>query len=175
VNVSTAERRYLARDQESEGVEVVRTEGNYLIDAKRKRYVDFVMGWCVGNFGWGNRAAKQRRRRFNGPDYVFPGYSYRGWTELAELLAQITPGELTKSYRATGGSEAIDIALQAAMVHTKRRKFRLRGLAIGVDVGNEEYATKIQEKCRRAGLLLSTEETALVLLPALTIRRGDGP
>jgi adenosylmethionine-8-amino-7-oxononanoate aminotransferase len=45
MNVSAAEKRDLARDQESEGVEVVRTEGSYLFDAKRTKYVDRMMGW----------------------------------------------------------------------------------------------------------------------------------
>lgn len=43
--------------------------------------------------------------------------------ELAQLLAEITPGKLEKTYRATGGSEAVDIALQVAMASTGRRKF----------------------------------------------------
>jgi hypothetical protein len=66
-------------------------------------------------------ASRPRIRRFKGPYYLFAGYPYKGWTELAELLARITPGALTKSYGASGGSEAIDIALQAAMVRPKRR------------------------------------------------------
>lgn len=34
-----------------------------------------------------------------------------------------TRSPLTRCVRATGGSEAVDLALQAAMVHTGRRKF----------------------------------------------------
>lgn len=81
-----------------------------------------MMGWCVGNLGWHNPTTRAHIRKFTGPDYVYPGYSYPGWLELAQLLARITPGELTKSFRATGGSEAVDMALQAAMVHTGRKK-----------------------------------------------------
>jgi acetylornithine/succinyldiaminopimelate/putrescine aminotransferase len=85
--------------------------------------VDFVMGWCVGNFGWGNAALVRRADRYRGPDYVYPGYSYAAWGELAKLLVSIAPGRLAKCFRATGGSEAVDLALQAAMVHTGRRAF----------------------------------------------------
>ena len=46
---------------------------------------------------------------------------------------------------------------------------RIQGLAIGIDVGAEESADAIQEKCRRNGLLVSTEGSTVLLLPALTI------
>ena len=102
---------------------VARAAGNYLIDTRGKRYVDFVMGWCVGNFGWGDPELERRIERFRGPDYVYPDYSYRPWEELATLLARIAPGNLTKCFRATGGSEAVELAIQAAMLHTKRHAF----------------------------------------------------
>jgi acetylornithine/succinyldiaminopimelate/putrescine aminotransferase len=49
---------------------------------------------------------------------------------------------------------------------------RVQGLAIGIDVGDEAYAERVQARCRRAGLLLSTEGSTLLLLPALTIDRA---
>jgi acetylornithine/succinyldiaminopimelate/putrescine aminotransferase len=42
--------------------------------------------------------------------------------ELAELLARVTPGELHYTVFATGGSEAIDIAVKTARQATGRRK-----------------------------------------------------
>lgn len=116
------DRRFLARESEPEDVEVVRTDGCYVYDARGRRYIDFLSGWCVGNFGWGNREITKRPRRAR-PDYINPEYLYRPWVELAQLLAEITPGKLEKTYRATGGSEAVDIALQVAMASTGRRKF----------------------------------------------------
>lgn len=82
-----------------------------------------MMGWCIGNFGWSNAEIAKATARFRGPDYVYPGYSYKRWSELARLLASIAPGKLVKSLRATGGSEAVELALQAAMVHTGRQGF----------------------------------------------------
>ena len=121
MSASARERRHLGR-QDREGVVVARTDGDRITDAKGKRYIDFLMGWCVGNFGWRPPSAT-RLRRFRGPDYVYPGFSYAGWAELAALLSGMAPGRLTKCFRATGGSEAVDLALQAAMVHTRRGKF----------------------------------------------------
>jgi acetylornithine/succinyldiaminopimelate/putrescine aminotransferase len=46
---------------------------------------------------------------------------------------------------------------------------RIQGLAIGIDVGDEDYADEIQDTCRRNGLLVSTEGPTVLLLPALTI------
>ncbi len=83
------------------------------------------MGWCVGNIGWNITEVTEEIKKFQGPTYVSPKYYYAAWTELAELLAKITPGNLVKSFRATGGTEAIEIALQAAMSHTKRHNLSL--------------------------------------------------
>jgi acetylornithine/succinyldiaminopimelate/putrescine aminotransferase len=117
------DRKYLGRSSEIDDLELVRTAGNYVYDARGRRYLDFTSGWCVGNFGWGDRELQSELRRFKGPAYVPPSSLYAPWDELAALLAKITPENLTKTFRATGGSEAIDLALQAAMWHTKRGKF----------------------------------------------------
>ena len=46
---------------------------------------------------------------------------------------------------------------------------RIQGLAIGIDVGDEDYADTIHDKCRRNGLLVSTEGSTVLLLPSLAI------
>jgi acetylornithine/succinyldiaminopimelate/putrescine aminotransferase len=109
--------------REDDDFEVARSAGSYVYDRRGKRYIDFVMGWCVGNFGWGLPELERRIARFKGPDYVYPDYTYRPWRELATLLARIAPGDLSTCFRATGGSEAVELALQAAMLHTGRRGF----------------------------------------------------
>ena len=74
----------LARDLPAE-LQVAATNGIILTDSRGRKYIDFVMGWCVGNFGWGRPATTKAIKRFKGPDYVYPGYSYAPWTELARL------------------------------------------------------------------------------------------
>lgn len=117
------DKKYLGREGNPRPIVVSRQKGPYVWDEKGKRYIDFFMGWCVGNVGWNVKEIVSRMKKYHGPTYVSPMYLYKGWAELAELLAKITPGKLTKSFRATGGTEAIEIALQAAMTHTKRHKF----------------------------------------------------
>src|SRR5688572_19125316 len=112
---------HLAHDKVAD-IRVARAQGSYLTDERGKRYIDFIMGWCAGNLGWGQRAASAARR-FRGPDYVYPGFRYRPWEDLSRLVVSMAPGRLEVCFRATGGSEAVDLALQAAMAHTGRRGF----------------------------------------------------
>jgi putrescine aminotransferase/taurine--2-oxoglutarate transaminase len=44
----------------------------------------------------------------------------------------------------------------------------IQGLAVGIEL-KEDYADTLQKKCRKAGLLTSTEENSLLLLPPLNI------
>ncbi len=121
MNLTQRDRKFLGRESAPEDIQVARMTGSFVYDARGRRYIDFLSGWCVGNFGWSNRDIRPKARRR--PDYVYPEYLYRPWVELAELLAEISPGKLQKCFRATGGSEAVEIALQIAMAATGRRKF----------------------------------------------------
>jgi hypothetical protein len=50
-----------------------------------------------------------------------------------------------------------------------------RCLAIGIDVGDEDYADTIHGKCRRNGLLASTEGSTVLLLRSLAIAKSGPP
>ena len=149
--------RFLGRNEPGE-LQIARTEESFVFDTNGRRYIDFMMGWCVGNFGWGNAVLVKEARSFRGPDYVYPGYSYAPWAELAKLLVSIAPPGLTKVFRATGGSEAVDLALQAAMIHTGRRGFisleesyhgnSLGGLSVG-DSETREHVRNLLPHCSR--------------------------
>lgn len=123
MNIKDKDKKYISRDAPPAPIDIIKSKGSELYDSDGKRYIDFLMGWCVGNIGWGQDKVEEALRRFEGPNYVNPRYLYKPWAELAELLAEITPANLQKSIRATGGTEAVEIALQAAMSHTKRQKF----------------------------------------------------
>ena len=123
MNLKQRDRKFFGGRPDREELQIVREEGSCVFDARGRRYLDFTSGWCVGNLGWGKDEIERAVKRFKGPTYVSPNWHYAPWIELAELLARIAPGKLTKSFRATGGSEAVELALQAAMLHTGRRKF----------------------------------------------------
>lgn len=155
MNVLQKDAQFLGRDVPAVPIEVVKSQGNYVYDASGKRYIDFLMGWCVGNIGWGVPDVEKEMRNFHGPDYVNPFYLYTPWVELAETLAKITPGRVIKSFRATGGTEAVEIALQAAMSHTKRTKFisiegsyhghSIGAMSVGMSYFRERYTNLLAD------------------------------
>lgn len=70
------EMRYLAHEDSPE-LQLARSDGSHVFDSSNRRYVDFLMGWCVGNFGWGNAVMEKPAKTFSGPDYVYPGFASR--------------------------------------------------------------------------------------------------
>jgi 4-aminobutyrate aminotransferase-like enzyme len=58
------------------------------------------------------------------------------------------------------------------MPFEEKPEVRARGLAIAVDVHDEKYAERVAKKCRAHGLLLSPQDTVLLMLPALNIDRA---
>ncbi|MFS4461167.1 aspartate aminotransferase family protein [Bdellovibrio sp. HCB2-146] len=117
------DKKYIGRDSEPDEIEVAQQKGSYLYSRRGKKYVDFVMGWCVGSFGWDNENIKKKIQNFKGPDYVSPHQLYKPWVEYARELESLAPKKLKKSFRSTGGTESVEIALQAAMSFTERQKF----------------------------------------------------
>lgn len=113
----------LARSKNAVAFEVVRTERCRMFSADGRSAIDFQSGWCVGNLGWTKPEIERALRDFDGPAYVYPGHHYAPWEELAAALVEIAPPGLERCFRATGGSEAVEIALQAAMLHTGRARF----------------------------------------------------
>ncbi len=123
MQLNHTQEEYLAQSEDVKPLRIRDAERSYLISEEGKRYIDFSSGWCVGNLGWNHPEIEKVIRNFNGANYISPHFEYKPWQELAGLLSQITPGNLTKCFRATGGTEAVEIALQAAMAHTGRNEF----------------------------------------------------
>lgn len=104
----------------------------------------------MGNFGWNNSEIKKAIRNSKAPDYIHPGFHYKPWDELAEQLVAIAPGKLRKCFRTTGGTEAVDGALQLAMLYTERKKFlSIEGAYHGNSIAtfsigsNDQYKNKL--------------------------------
>jgi acetylornithine/succinyldiaminopimelate/putrescine aminotransferase len=123
MDLRQADKKYFGRQHEPRDVIVGHSENSRLTDTRGREYIDFMMGWCAGNLGWGNTTIREAASEFDGPDYVHPDFLYRPWAQLAEILAQLTPGDLEVSYRTTGGTESVEGALQIAMAYTGRGKF----------------------------------------------------
>ena len=121
-DVARKDRKYLGRSGEALDIEVVAASGARLRDARGRTFLDFQMGWCVGNLGWNPPEILLRVRNFEGPTYLAPNMQYEPWSELAELLVEGSPGQLARAFRCVGGTEAVELALQLAMKHTGRHK-----------------------------------------------------
>ena len=68
------DKKYFGRHGEPNDVIVGDSADSYLTDASGRKYIDFMMGWCVGNLGWGNTEIRAAARKFDGPDYVHPDH-----------------------------------------------------------------------------------------------------
>jgi adenosylmethionine-8-amino-7-oxononanoate aminotransferase len=123
MDTNETDRKHMGRSEAPEKIEITGSEGSYVVDASGRKYIDFTAGSCVGNLGWTNPVIEQAILGYKGPAYVPPGFLYRPWAMLADLLAELSPGDLSVCYRTTGGSEAVDAAMQMAMLYTGRNKF----------------------------------------------------
>lgn len=134
--VRKKDKKFFGRGKPVLELEVTKVKGNYVYDAEGKKYIDFLGGAGVGSLGWDKDEMEKVLRQKDRPSYVYPNFYYKPWTELAEILANIAPGNLSKSFRATGGSEAVDASLLIAMMYTGRKKFlSLEGSYHGNTIG----------------------------------------
>lgn len=100
-----------------------RAEGVYLYDRDGKRYIDFSSQLMSVNIGHGNRKVQQAvADQMNELSYVFPGMVTKVRGELGKKLAEITPGDLNRTFFTLGGAEAIENAIKLARVYTGRHK-----------------------------------------------------
>ena len=99
--------------------------GALLYDADGTEYIDCFVGISVTNAGHGNRkiieAAKaQADKLVHACTYV---YHVESAADLAEMLAEITPGDLKKTFFANSGAEAIEGAMRLAKRYSGKREF----------------------------------------------------
>ena len=102
---------------------LVRAEGMYFWNQQGEQLLDACSGLFCCALGHGRReildaiTAQYRTLDF-GPPFR---YSHPGGFELADLLAEITPGDLDRVFFVNSGSEAIDTALKIALLYHRVR------------------------------------------------------
>ena len=93
----------------------------YLWDAEGTKYLDFFGGIVTVSVGHCNPRVTSRIKaqvdRLQHASTVFPNENI---VALAEKLAQVTPGEISQTYFTNSGTEADELAVQLARVHTSR-------------------------------------------------------
>lgn len=103
-------------------IAITRGEGCYLYDKKGRRYLDFMGGWCVGTVGWSNPAmakaiSTQAKQQF----FTVASFILEQQEQLARTLIQLAPGQMSKVYRVTSGSEAVEMAMKCARASTGKK------------------------------------------------------
>lgn len=103
--------------------QIVAGSGSYLFDHEGRKYLDCVTGVTVMSAGHANpeiiEPAIEQIRTLQHTTSVFLTEPV---LRLAEKLAQITPGNLKRSFFCASGSEAVEGMLLLATLHTQRRE-----------------------------------------------------
>ncbi len=103
---------------------IVRGEGVWVYDQHGKRYLDGLSGLFTSQIGHGRTELAEAAATQAETLAYFPVWSYAHpmAVELADRLADLTPGDCNRIFFTTGGSEAVESAWKLA-----RQYFRLTG------------------------------------------------
>ncbi|MCK6694593.1 MAG: aminotransferase class III-fold pyridoxal phosphate-dependent enzyme [Thermoanaerobaculia bacterium] len=102
-------------------------EGVYLYDYEEKRYLDFSSGLMNVNIGHGNqRVTRAVAEQMQQISYVTPSCVTGARGLLGKKLAEISPGNLTKTLFTVCGATAIDNAIKLARLYTGKHKIIAR-------------------------------------------------
>ncbi|MBU0763195.1 MAG: aminotransferase class III-fold pyridoxal phosphate-dependent enzyme [Bacteroidetes bacterium] len=100
-----------------------KAKGIYIWDKDGKRIIDFSSQLMNVNIGHGHpKVMEAVVNQMKELSYVYPGMATKPRGELGKKLAEITPGDLTKTFFTLGGAEAIENAVKLARIYTGRHK-----------------------------------------------------
>jgi len=104
-------------------ISINKAEGVYVYDRDGKKYIDFSSQLMCVNIGHGNKKVREAvQKQMEEVAYVFPGMITDIRGRLGKKLADITPGNLSKTFFTLGGAEAIENAIKLARTVTGRHK-----------------------------------------------------
>jgi taurine--2-oxoglutarate transaminase len=108
-------------------IPVVKANGVYFWDADGKRYIDFASQLMNVNIGHQNpRVIDAMQKQMNELCYVYPGMATAPKGLLGKMLAEVTPGNLKKTFFTLGGAEANENAIKIARLYSGRHKIIAR-------------------------------------------------
>ena len=137
-----------------------------VIDADGNEYLDLTAAFGVANCGHGNPnvTAALQRQAARLPHAMGDVHPAAVKAQLLEKLAAIAPGDLTKSFLGSSGSDAIEAAMKTAMLATGKPAFAaFRGSYHGLSIGALEVAGI--KKFREPFLAWLPERTLLLDYP----------
>jgi taurine---2-oxoglutarate transaminase len=102
-------------------------EGIYFWDTDGKRYIDWSSQLVNVNVGHSHpKVVKAIQDHVAKISYAFPSIATEARGRLGELLAEVTPGSLSKAFFTNGGTDAIENAIKIARLYTGRQKILTR-------------------------------------------------
>jgi len=108
-------------------IPVEKAEGVYFWDAEGKRYLDFSSQLMNTNIGHQHpKVVKAIQEQAAKLCFVHPGNTTEVRAKLGKKLAEVTPGNLKKTFFALGGAEANENAIKLARFYTGRHKILAR-------------------------------------------------
>ncbi len=106
---------------------MARAEGAYFWDADDKQYLDWSSQLINVNVGHGHphviKAIQEQAARTG---HAYPGIATEPRARLGELLHEITPPGLSKSFFTNGGADAVENGMKIARLYTGRQKIVTR-------------------------------------------------
>ena len=103
--------------------EVTGAEGVRFTDARGNEYLDLSGQLMCSNLGHSADAvADALTEQAREGAYFAPGFTTEARARLGEKLAEITPGDLSKTFFSTSGTEAIEAAIKMARLYTGKHK-----------------------------------------------------
>ncbi len=101
---------------------IVEGDGITIKDAEGRSWIDAGAGYASVNVGYGRRELADAMREQMSRLVYFPqGSTTEPLVNLVTKVAEITPGNLERSWPVTGGSEANETAIKIARSYHKRR------------------------------------------------------
>jgi adenosylmethionine-8-amino-7-oxononanoate aminotransferase len=123
---------------------IVRGDGCYLEDANGKRYLDALAGLFSVNIGYSHgeeigQAALEQMREL--PFYTNWSYAHPRAIELAAEVASLAPGDLSRVFFVSGGSEAVEAAWKLArQYYVARGEKRLQAAIVEPETRHDVLA-----------------------------------
>ncbi|SEH65920.1 taurine---2-oxoglutarate transaminase [Halopenitus malekzadehii] len=108
---------------EVDPTQIVDADGVRFTDAAGNDFIDFSGQLMCSNLGHAaDRVSEAIADQADSVPYVAPNYTTEARARLGEKLAEVTPGDLTKTFFSTSGTEAVEAAIKIAKFYTGKDK-----------------------------------------------------
>lgn len=103
--------------------QITDTDGVTFTDADGNEYIDFSSQLMCSNLGHSaDKVTTAVSEQIDEAAYVAPNYTTEARAKLGKKLAEVTPGDLSKTFFSTSGTEAVEAAIKIARFYTGKQK-----------------------------------------------------